>query len=165
MRTHRWTGAGCGGFSSRGWRASSRCISWRCSSTCSILPAWYRDSVSSTTHGAGLLTAFLLQAWVPVYRVQTAFNGVSWSLSVECFFYLCFPLLLWRWRRTWRIKLALTFLLAVGTMFVANRWLGHLPRGAEVRDVVYFFPLARLWEFAVGVATAHLWRYLRARVR
>ena len=130
-----------------------------------ILPAWYRDSVSSTTHGAGLLTAFLLQAWVPVYRVQTAFNGVSWSLSVECFFYLCFPFLLWRWRQTWRVKLALTFLLAVGTMFVANRWLGHLPRGADVPDVVYFFPLARLWEFAVGVATAHVWRYLRARVQ
>jgi peptidoglycan/LPS O-acetylase OafA/YrhL len=130
-----------------------------------ILPAWYRDSVSSTTRGAGLLTAFLLQAWVPIYRVQTAFNGVSWSLSVECFFYLCFPLLLWRWRQTWRIKLALTFLLAVGTMFVANRWLGHLPRGADVPDVVYFFPLARLWEFAIGVATAHVWRYLRARVQ
>jgi peptidoglycan/LPS O-acetylase OafA/YrhL len=130
-----------------------------------ILPAWYRESVSSTTRGAGLLTAFLLQAWVPVYRVQTAFNGVSWSLSAEFFFYLCFPLLLWRWRQTWRVKLALTFLLAVGTIIVANRWLGHLPPGADVPDVVYFFPLARLWEFAIGVATAHLWRTLRARVR
>ena len=130
-----------------------------------ILPSWYRDAVSSTTHGAGLLSAFLLQAWVPVYRVQTAFNGVSWSLSVEFFFYLCLPLLLWRWRQTWRVKLALTFLLALGTMFVANRWLGHLPAGTDVPDVVYFFPLARLWEFAIGVATAHVWRYLRAHVR
>jgi peptidoglycan/LPS O-acetylase OafA/YrhL len=109
-----------------------------------LLPAWYRDSVSSATHGAGLLTAFLMQAWVPLYRVQTAFNGVSWSLSAECFFYLCFPFLLWRWRQTWRVKLAFTFLLTVGAIFVANHWLGHLPRGAEVRDVVYFFPLARL---------------------
>jgi peptidoglycan/LPS O-acetylase OafA/YrhL len=97
--------------------------------------------------------------------VQTAFNGVSWSLSAECFFYLCFPFLLWRWRQTWRVKLAFTFLLTVGAIFVANHWLGHLPRGAEVRDVVYFFPLARLWEFAVGVATAHLWRAVQPRVR
>jgi peptidoglycan/LPS O-acetylase OafA/YrhL len=130
-----------------------------------ILPAWYRDSVSSTTHSAGLLTAFLLQAWVPIYRVQTAFNGVSWSLSAEFFFYLCFPLLLWRWRQTWRIKLALTFVLAVGMMFVANHWLGHLPHGADAPGLVYFFPLARLWEFAIGVAAAHLWRSLHARVR
>jgi len=130
-----------------------------------ILPAWYRDSVSRDTHGAGLLTLFLLQAWVPVYRVQTAFNGVSWSLSVELFFYLCFPLLLWRWRRTWRVKLAVSFFLACGTILVANCWLAHLPRGAEVRDVVYFFPLARLWEFVIGMATAHLWRYLRPRIR
>lgn len=130
-----------------------------------ILPAWYRDSVSRDTHGTGLLTLFLLQAWVPVYRVQTAFNGVSWSLSVELFFYLCFPLLLWRWRRTWRVKMALSFLLVCGTVLIANRWLPHLPHGAEVRDVVYFFPLARLWEFVLGVATAHLWRYLRPRIR
>ncbi len=130
-----------------------------------VLPAWYRDSVSRDTHGAGLLTLFLLQAWVPVYRVQTAFNGVSWSLSVELFFYLCFPLLLWRWRRTWRVKLAASCLLACGAILVANRGLAHLPRGAEARDVVYFFPLARLWEFVIGVATAHLWRYLRPRIR
>ena len=130
-----------------------------------ILPAWYRDSVSRGTHGARLLTLFLLQAWVPVYRVQTAFNGVSWSLSVEFFFYLCFPLLLWRWRRTWRVKLAASFLLVCGSIFVANHWLPHLPRGAAPPDVVYFFPPARLWEFVVGVATAHLWRYLRPRVR
>ncbi|MDQ2785519.1 MAG: acyltransferase [Chloroflexota bacterium] len=129
-----------------------------------LLPAWYRDSVSRGTRGAGLLTLFLLQAWVPVNRVQTAFNGVSWSLSVEFFFYLCFPLLLWRWRRTWHVKLAASFLLVCGSILVANDWLPHLPRGAAVPDVVYFFPPARLWEFVVGVATAHLWRYLRPRV-
>lgn len=130
-----------------------------------VLPAWYRDSVSRDTHGTGLLTLFLLHAWVPVYQVQTAFNGVSWSLSVELFFYVCFPFLLWRWRRTWRVKLAVSFLLVCGAILIANRGLAHLPRGAEVRDIVYFYPLARLWEFVVGVATAHLWRYLRPRIR
>lgn len=130
-----------------------------------ILPAWYRDAVSSSTRGAGVLTALLMQAWVPLYRVQTAFNGVSWSLSAELFFYLCFPLLLWRWRQMWRVKLAATLLLAVGTVFVANHGMGLLPRGAEVRDVVYLHPLARVWEFALGVATAHLWRFVHPRLR
>lgn len=53
-----------------------------------------RDSVSSITPASGILTLSLLQAWVPIYRVQTALNRVSWSLSAEWFFYLCFPLLL-----------------------------------------------------------------------
>lgn len=129
-----------------------------------VLPAWYRDSVSSATRGAGLLTAFLMQAWVPLYRVQTAFNGVSWSLSAELFFYLCFPLLLWRWRQTWRVKLAVTFLLVVVMVLLANHGLGWLPRGVEVRDLVYLQPLARVWEFTVGVATAHLWRIVHPRL-
>lgn len=129
------------------------------------LPAWYREAVARDSWGASLLTVALLQAWVPIYRVQTALNGVSWSLSVELFFSLCFPFLLWHWRRTWRAKLALSFLLACGAVFVANYWLAHLPRGAEVRDVVYFYPLARLWEFTVGIATAHLWKYFHDRIR
>ena len=95
--------------------------------------------------GARLLTS-LLQAWVPVYRAQTAFNGVSWSLSLNFFFYLCFPLLLWRWRRTWGLKLALAFP-SFGTILVANRWLSHLPAGRTRPTSSISFPPARVWEF------------------
>lgn len=130
-----------------------------------ILPAWYRDSVSSNSGVAGLLTASLMQAWVPVRRIQTAFNGVSWSLSVELFFYLCFPILLWRWRRTWRVKIGASLLLVAGAILVASHGMGILPAGADVADLVYFHPLARVCEFTIGVATAHLWQSLRTRIR
>ncbi len=130
-----------------------------------ILPAWFRDSVSSITPASAVLTLLLLQAWVPIYRVQTAFNGVSWSLSAEWFFALCFPLLLWRWRQTWVCKLALTLVLVAGMIAIANYGSGRLPPTVEARDLVYFHPLARLWEFALGMTTAHLWRALYPRLR
>jgi hypothetical protein len=34
-----------------------------------------------------------------------------------------------------------------------------------VRDIVYLHPLARVWEFTIGVGTAHLWRSIHPRVR
>jgi peptidoglycan/LPS O-acetylase OafA/YrhL len=129
-----------------------------------ILPAWYRDSVSENSRVAGALTITLTQAWVPVRRIQSAFNGVSWSLSVELFFYLCFPLLLWHWRRTWRVKIAASLLLVAGAILIANHGMGQLPAGADVADIVYFHPLARVCEFTIGVAAAHLWQFLRTRV-
>lgn len=51
--------------------------------------------------GAGLLGIFLLQAWVPDVHTYFALNGVSWSLSVEAFFYLLFPLLVTRVIEHW----------------------------------------------------------------
>src|SRR3954454_23635049 len=35
----------------------------------------------------------LVQAWWPQQHVYFGFNAVSWSLSCEVFFYLCFPVL------------------------------------------------------------------------
>ena len=39
-----------------------------------------------------LLNASLLQSWIPDYALSL--NSPGWSLSVEAFFYLCFPVLL-----------------------------------------------------------------------
>jgi peptidoglycan/LPS O-acetylase OafA/YrhL len=39
--------------------------------------------------GKAALTWSLLQAWLP--QTATAWNTPAWSLSVEAFFYLCFP--------------------------------------------------------------------------
>jgi len=36
---------------------------------------------------------FLVQSLVPISDYYFSFNGVSWSVSTELFFYLCFPLL------------------------------------------------------------------------
>ena len=39
-----------------------------------------------------ILNIFMLQAWIP--SMATAVNAQTWSISVECFFYLLFPFLL-----------------------------------------------------------------------
>ena len=43
----------------------------------------------------GLKQLLLVNAWTLHDGVVDAWNGVSWSLSVEAFCYLCFPLLPW----------------------------------------------------------------------
>lgn len=112
-----------------------------------------------------ILNVFLLQTWVPIPHVYGSFNPIAWSVSVELFFYACFPLLLRNWRRTWAIKLAVTFLMLVGMVALYNYGRRFLPPDADVSGVVYINPLARLFEFTLGIATAHLWMGLRDRVR
>src|SRR5436305_1921821 len=53
-------------------------------------------AVASGGVAALLPNLFLVQAWWPQPDVYFGFNAVSWSLSCEVFFYLCFPLL-FRW--------------------------------------------------------------------
>lgn len=96
-----------------------------------------------------VLSLPLLQAWVPVGSVAYAANGVSWSLSVELLFYLCFPFLLPRLRR-----LPTGWLWTVAGTTVAVTWL--VPVVAPTAQFAYSFPLSRLPEFVVGVTVALL---------
>jgi peptidoglycan/LPS O-acetylase OafA/YrhL len=96
----------------------------------------------------------LTQSWFPIGGYTAAFNGVSWSLSCEAFFYLHFPFLigpLSRLARITRFSVALYFMmtaLAVTSFLsiplpVANFLLGTTP-------------LYRMGEFILGVGVALL---------
>jgi len=111
------------------------------------------------------LNIFLLQAWVPIPHYYSSFNPIAWSVSVELFFYACFPLLIRNWRRTWALKLGVTLLMTAGMTALYNYGQRFLPQGADVSGVVYYNPLARLFEFTVGVTTAQIWLALRDRLR
>ena len=102
---------------------------------------------------------FLLQCWIPVQRVCQSFNLVSWSLSVEMFFYAVFPLLLpWVFRHPARMFLAaiaLNVMLATGVAFT------NLPdtnSGQQPDYVAFlFWPPLHLYEFVLGMAAAVWW--------
>jgi peptidoglycan/LPS O-acetylase OafA/YrhL len=112
----------------------------------------------------------LLHAWVP--RAALMWNAVSWSLSVEAFFYLVFPLLLKGFAR-----LSSGWLMIGGILFwfmtlgISSTYTVLHPDGlvtvnsgtynAFWLDVVKFNPLVRLPEFLIGMACG--FHFLRSR--
>lgn len=99
----------------------------------------------------------LTQTWFPRATVFGALNPVSWSLSCEAFFYLCFPLLLRALRglrpgALWAAAATLAgSVLATGALLTAAErplalWLG------------YMFPPVRMAEFTLGIVLALLVR-------
>ncbi|SDY37356.1 Peptidoglycan/LPS O-acetylase OafA/YrhL, contains acyltransferase and SGNH-hydrolase domains [Micromonospora pattaloongensis] len=101
-------------------------------------------------------TGLLVQAWDTRDVVYLGLNPVTWSLSCEAAFYLCFPLLYAGLRR-----LGTGSLRVLTVALVAGVWL--MPTIAELavapehrRWFVYVFPLTRMLEFALGIVLARL---------
>lgn len=102
-----------------------------------------------------ILSATLTQAWSPWPSDFFAFNGVAWTLSVEMFFYAMFPLLIMSFSKTWHIKLALSFAMAMIAVFIAVATNAPAYAPGDVVTTaswVYIWPPARLFEFVLGMA-------------
>ncbi len=110
------------------------------------------------------LVLLLLQSWVP--GAALSWNSVSWSLSVEAFFYFLFPFLLVRFGRFSR-KLLWTLIPAcwIFGLAISGGFLALRPAGAPyvssadwsaAVNFVKFFPLVRLPEFLMGMACGFL---------
>ena len=123
--------------------------------------------------GTALANLLLVHAWVPKSAYYFSYNGVSWSVSTEAFFYLAFPLLIFRWRSSWAIKFA-----GACAGLVALFWIvDHLalpsygsPLGEESELVtqhglIYIHPVTRIFEFILGMVVATLWRKHRRPLR
>ena len=96
----------------------------------------------------------LTQSWFPGGGFVTAFNGVSWSLSCEAFFYLLFPLLIKGLRNHRRPGFV------AGALFTAMAGVGiavsvSVP-GPVAGYLLGWLPLYRLGEFALGICLALL---------
>ena len=114
---------------------------------------------------ACILTLTLMQSWFP--QAALTWNAVCWSLSVEAFFYLIFPVvLLWGKEFTtrklvWTIAAWSCVSLSLSVLYI----LLH-PDGIEKinsgettllwKNILSFNPLARLPEFLVGVFAGRL---------
>ena len=117
---------------------------------------WEHHSPAATV-ATGLAGLTLIQAWIPNHA-GIAWNGPSWSLSAEAFFYLLFPvaaLYVSRLRRRdyW---IALVGLWLVSMAFAAALWYIASIRGGygshvSWYEILQFNPLVRLPEFLMGI--------------
>jgi peptidoglycan/LPS O-acetylase OafA/YrhL len=112
------------------------------------------------------LNALLVQAWVPGYS-QTV-NAPGWSLSVELFFYLCFPLLL---PAVARVRSAARLFSAMALAWAANTALhvalfelsGVDGAFTPIDDFSMYHPLTHFATFAIGMGAARWLELARAR--
>lgn len=101
---------------------------------------------------------FLLQAWSPHNTTYFAINGVSWSISAEMFFYVCFlPLSIAFTRRPfWSLAGAILF----HALYVTVVW--NAPVTRSFADALYSVnPAFRILEFVIGIAASETWMRLR----
>lgn len=100
---------------------------------------------------------FLLQAWFPGNSTYAGGNGVTWSLSVEMFFYLVFPLAIVLLRRLRGRGLAVTAAVTLGLMAVLPVIVALA--GVDTYSNLYYwlffvFPPYRFGEFLLGMVLA-----------
>jgi len=121
-----------------------------------------------------LAQALMVQSWVPSQHYSLAMNPVTWSLSCEAFFYLCFPalLLLLAGARTRTLRVVAAGAVAVpfvvpwlaGRLFtlgfpVTGELVDTTPYGGPFQGwVANTLPATRLAEFVLGIVVAVLVR-------
>ena len=138
-----------------------------------ILPAYYLALIGSVVllmllrrpvDGAAFgLSATLLQAWSPAHAMQL--NTPAWSLSVEAFFYLLFPLLLPLSRRGsfWqRLALLMVFwlLTQLALTVLLNADIEGGSRAVWNIHFALYHPLSHLCSFLLGMAAGGAYRAL-----
>jgi peptidoglycan/LPS O-acetylase OafA/YrhL len=116
----------------------------------------------------------LIHVYFPIDQVQTLWNGPSWSVAAECFFYAIFPFfvcaVLSRFTRARSLLLLASGLFGVELLVFsvsvgALAWLFPNPEAftlALVR-VVHKSPFLRVWEFLVGATLGAIYLLARAQ--
>lgn len=112
---------------------------------------WYSPGFATGNKVEALvLNVVGLQSWFDFANGR--FNGPGWTLSVEAFFYACFPLLYILQNRSKLFFIMLGLGLLVVSAVVWN---------PNVFVFSYRFPLWRLWEFVLGMVAASLMHRFR----
>lgn len=129
-----------------------------------VLPQFIYLPSASTSWPSGfvfLLNLLCLQALFPIPNIYFGFNAVVWSISVEAFFYFCFPLVhALKTRRLLLITILYTILVLLSANSLSSFDLaGYSPKNLDLpvwEGFVYINPLARLPEFLMGVLLSRL---------
>lgn len=100
-----------------------------------------------------IINLLLVQSFVPSQGTYFNFNGVSWTLSVEAFFYIMFPFLLWVFMKLKVKKNIITsilvFLIVWIILFLLNKNLDE--DNPFFIWILHIFPVTRLFEFSTGI--------------
>ena len=134
-----------------------------------VLGAQDKIGAGHGTLAETLANVLMIHAWIPAREFYFSYNVVSWSISTEFAFYFAFLLLIGNWQRTWWWKLPLALALAWGVV----AWCGlhkipmaqQEPYGISGTGMLYISPLARLFEFVLGMTAALAWRRLAPKLR
>jgi peptidoglycan/LPS O-acetylase OafA/YrhL len=108
----------------------------------------------------------MTHGWILDKRSYFSFNAPSWSISTEFFFYLCFPLLIHQWNKTWKIKVISSMLLVfccVGISVGLQSILTHTSTSTIFQRYLYINPLARIFEFVIGMLTFSIYQRIRTK--
>jgi peptidoglycan/LPS O-acetylase OafA/YrhL len=97
----------------------------------------------------------LLQSWIPIPMYYFSLNAVSWSLSVELFFYLIF-IFIYKVRNITLIKIALIWFIIIAVSLAVVIYQGNdkYVVNGELNIghwVFYINPIFRLLDFIVGI--------------
>jgi peptidoglycan/LPS O-acetylase OafA/YrhL len=114
---------------------------------------YYYDSLFRIKPQKILANIFILQSWIP--RYAQSFNYVSWSMTVEVFFYLFFPFfVLWAYRQSTRGMIRFSLIAwAVNMLIYHILWVGYAD---QYREFVLYFPPMYFSSFVMGV-TGGIW--------
>ena len=119
----------------------------------------------STTNEPVLPHLLAVQAWYDDVLYAMGFNGTAWSISVEAFLYLMFPLIIpamsFLGITSSRRKLLITIATIITSIFICAFYFWLSGKGAlSARDPssahrwLYRTPLSRLLDFSLGICTA-----------
>jgi peptidoglycan/LPS O-acetylase OafA/YrhL len=129
-----------------------------------LVSRWYDGRPFSLERLAANLA--MVQAWIPQKDWYFSTNAVGWSLSVEAFFYLTFPLYArYIMRLDGRRALALAGVLLGGMLAAAVWFRGDITliHGFQLPDsdalwIIYVLPAVRILEFLLGITLVALIR-------
>lgn len=116
-----------------------------------VLITVYAVEGNTPTFFHGLMNMIGLQSWFPGYALQV--NFPAWSLSVEFFFYACFPIILWLY-----YKIKLRYFLTIAFIIIILGGVEHYIAVTKFYDgdryfmeqFILYFPLFHFSTFVSG---------------
>jgi peptidoglycan/LPS O-acetylase OafA/YrhL len=125
------------------------------------------DVAQKFTPGKLAASLTMTNTWLPFEKYWFFPVTPAWTISTEFGLYFCFLFLIYRWERTWLWKLAGSFFVLCGMILLLEAERARLfhwsPNFWQLN--LYVHPLARLFEFTLGMATFELWRRVGPKIK